>query len=160
MVRYCLAALLGAVCVLALGASAQAPPAAEDDLTPEQAEALDERLTNLMEVLTDAPFEFLDGPLVLALPEDERGVLEFSVEAGRTYALAGVCDFDCFEIDFEVSDVDGYRIEGVEMEAIEDSMPIAIVTSPQSATRLLHVDMRRCASERCAVAVVLLVEGS
>jgi hypothetical protein len=33
MVRYCLAALLGAVCVLALGASAQAPPAAEDDLT-------------------------------------------------------------------------------------------------------------------------------
>ncbi|MBU6319224.1 MAG: hypothetical protein KGS00_06185 [Alphaproteobacteria bacterium] len=160
MVRFCLAALLGAVVSLSWVASAQAPPAAEDDLTPQQTEALDERLKTLMEAATNGPFEFLEGPIVLNLPEDERGVLEFSVEADRTYALAGVCDFDCFEIDFEVTDIDGYTIGGWEMEALDDRMPIAIVTAEQSATRLLHVDMRRCASTSCAVAVVLFVEGS
>jgi hypothetical protein len=59
-----------------------------------------------------------------------------------------------------VSDLDGNRIEGVEMEDIDDRIPVAIVTSAQSATRLLEVVMRRCSSRSCAVAVILFVEGS
>lgn len=160
MIRWCLAVLLGAVCSLSWNASAQELPRAQGDLTPEQHEELNARLTTLIRAAESGPYEFSKGPILLNLREDERRVIEFSVEAGRTYALAGVCDLDCFSFDFEVSDLDGNRIEGVKMDDIDDKIPVAIVTSAQSATRLLEVAMRRCSSRSCSVAVILFVEGS
>ena len=103
--------------------------------------------------LVDALFGALEAEATAGLPQTAfvRGVLpkettadhSFNAQAGRTYAVVGVCDENCTDIDLAVFGPDGTNL-GSDVE--EDDTPVAIFEAPSTGAYKITVLMATCAS--------------
>ena len=127
-------------------------------LTPANAAAQNEYEEQVMlqlELLADVFFEEGYDPIVWeggALDDDEAELYEVTLEEGYTYALVGVCDEDCSDLDLALFDGDGmFVVEDVEV----DDAPVIEFTVTRSGAFTLDVTMFECSSEPCYYGVGL-----
>jgi|GEM_PF-1363901 len=72
--------------------------------------------------------------------------LKIPLDAGVNYAIIGVCDQDCTDLDFILYDDNGNQI-GTDREV--DNFPVVTVNPRWSATFTLKVDMYQCGHAPC-----------
>src|SRR5437868_4644631 len=70
--------------------------------------------------------------------------LLINLTAGTQYAIAGVCDADCTDIDLQVYSADGTKI-GEDMEG--DEKPVVLFTAAYTGQFRVKVLMTRCATD-------------
>jgi hypothetical protein len=123
---------------------------AQDDLQARLIQYLEQVSQPLVDAGFQASGRVLDG--ALATGANEGSMLE--LEAGRDYALVGVCDGDCSDMDLELYDQAGNEIDS---DLEYDDVPVVRVTADRSGAYRLVVGMVTCTNEPCYWAVRELV---
>jgi len=85
-------------------------------------------------------------PYIGSLPDGETSLHRLRLEGGHSYALIGVCDNDCSDLDMRVYDRDGDEV-GSDTQA--DDTPVVTVTPRRTATYTVRAIMATCSSEPC-----------
>ena len=109
-------------CLTAGYASAQEAPAT--DLSSEQIRALERQIEELQEMAEADGAEVYDS-LGGLLSSGETGTMDISLEGGREYAIVGICDDACSDIDFTVYDPAGDVLDADPVEL--DVLPVGDV---------------------------------
>ena len=78
------------------------------------------------------------------------------LQAGTTYGIVGVCDFDCSDLDLRLLDADGASVS--EDDAGDDG-PVLLATPETSGAFTVEVSMARCAAASCGWAVQVYADG-
>ena len=84
--------------------------------------------------------------LVDQLEPETRDTLTLTLDKGITYALVGVCDDDCADLDLQLLDDKGKLVDSDELE---DDTPVVAVLPARTAEYTLHVDMVDCDADTC-----------
>ena len=140
-------------CLTAGYASAQEAPAT--DLSSEQIRALERQIEELQEMAEADGAEVYDSMGGL-LSSGETGTMDISLEGGREYAIVGICDDACSDIDFTVYDLAGDILDA-DIEA--DNMPVVVIFPETDGELTIEVDMADCAEDPCAVAILVFSLG-
>ncbi len=90
------------------------------------------------------------------LSSGETGTMDISLEGGREYAIVGICDDACSDIDFTVYDLAGDILDA-DIEA--DNMPVVVIFPETDGELTIEVDMADCAEDPCAVAILVFSSG-
>lgn len=85
-------------------------------------------------------------PYIDRLYEDEVDNLTLTLQGGRTYAIIGVCDNDCHDLDFDLYDNDDNLLES---DHADDDYPFVQITPAWTDTFTLNVIMYNCKTEPC-----------
>ena len=85
-------------------------------------------------------------PYIDSLSDNSEDNLTFTLKRGGTYAIVGVCDEDCRDIDFELYDENG---NSVEVDRDTDDYPIVEITPRWTGKFRLEVDMYSCSTSYC-----------
>lgn len=72
--------------------------------------------------------------------------LELSLDEGMDYAIVGVCDEDCTDLDLTLLNGNG---DAISNDSEPDDFPLVSVTPDRTGTYVLEVDMYACADEPC-----------
>ena len=82
-----------------------------------------------------------------ALNDDGTFELWLDLEGGVEYAIVGVCDEDCSDVDLEV-----FSSEGVSIDSYYDldDFPLVALIPNRSARFRIHVYMAACSLEPCS----------
>jgi hypothetical protein len=91
-----------------------------------------------------------------ALPNGGSASLTISLRAGTSYAVVGVCDQDCTDMDLALFDASGNLI-GADYEV--DDVPLVAVVPTQTGTFRLDVTMPACSIAPCAWGVIVFRSG-
>jgi hypothetical protein len=78
--------------------------------------------------------------------------LSVTLRAGVTYALVGVCDNDCSDLDFRLFDSEGREVV---YDTDADDTPLVTVTPSRTQAYQLRVIMASCSAEPCSFGVGL-----
>jgi len=85
-------------------------------------------------------------PYIGSLPDGDTSLHTLRLEGGHAYALIGVCDNDCSDLDMRLYDRDG---DEVAADVENDDTPVVTVTPSRSATYTVRAIMANCTSEPC-----------
>lgn len=85
-----------------------------------------------------------------SLKQKEYEEIEFELEAGGNYLILGVCDTDCSDLDLELRDAAGGRVD---IDEGEDDVPVVAVSVPRTARYTVRAVMISCADEPCRYGV-------
>lgn len=97
-------------------------------------------------VLEDRGFELTHDVYTGSLRDDESESLTLTLRGGNDYALVGVCDEDCRDIDLRLYDLDG---EEVDIDIEDDDTPIVQVSASSTGKYRLRVIMASCSTSPC-----------
>ncbi len=91
-------------------------------------------------------------PLIGTLDEGDWKDYWIEVEAGESYAVIGVCDEDCTDVDLEIFNVEG---ESLDADYLEDDYPLVRARPEGQGSRefRVRVAMAACSTEPCWYAV-------
>ena len=115
----------------------------------------EEQVLAQLELAADVFFSAGYEPLLWdagALDDDATDLFTVTLQAGYTYALVGVCDEDCSDIDLSL--LDGYGNLVVEDIEVDDA-PVIEFTVTASGDFTLGVEMYECSVEPCYYGVGL-----
>ncbi|HMB53545.1 MAG TPA: serine/threonine-protein kinase [Thermoanaerobaculia bacterium] len=87
-----------------------------------------------------------------SLAEGETDNLDFALEAGVDHVVLGVCDEDCVDLDFELTDENGVDIAS---DTAIDGVPLVNVTPQWTGDFHLEVEMHDCDSSICYYGVII-----
>jgi hypothetical protein len=90
--------------------------------------------------------------MVGLLSSDETGSMDVTLRKGRGYAIMGVCDDSCSDIDISVSDPGGGIVEE---DLANDDVPAVNVFPEADGVYTVQVFMAECESNPCALALVI-----
>lgn len=85
-------------------------------------------------------------PVYGQLADDASESLRIPLTGGRRYAIVGVCDEDCSDIDLRIYSPDGTKL--AEDIAVDD-YPTVLFVAPVSGTYRLSVEMANCRNAPC-----------
>jgi hypothetical protein len=91
-------------------------------------------------------YKLTHEPLVDRLGNEADDVITVNLRGGVSYALVGVCDEDCSDIDLRLYDEDGNLVTS---DTQSDSVPYMTVTPRWSAKFRVKVTMIQCSSSPC-----------
>jgi hypothetical protein len=114
------------------------------------------RLTLVGAELTSLGFTEIGDERIGSLNSDQIISLPITLEAGREYRLAGVCDQDCLDLDLALVDPTG---ETVASDILEDALPILAHVADTTGNHQLEIIMIACALEPCAYRVATFLKG-
>ncbi len=112
----------------------------------------------VLQQLRDASFVFTDmgyTPVISGGGNLEQGSSEtydVPVQAGATYAIVGVCDQDCGDLDLALYDPYGNLVS---YDQTDDDAPVVEVTATSGGTFTLQVTMFQCSDNPCYYGVGL-----
>jgi len=86
------------------------------------------------------------APSTGSLRDDGDESVLVNLTAGTHYAVAGVCDADCTDMDLQVYSTDGTRI-GEDME--NDEKPVVVFTAAYTGQYRVKVLMAVCRTDPC-----------
>lgn len=129
-------------------------------LTPEAAAAQDSRwqrqvsgqLSRYADVLSDRGFARTHDVQQGSLDDDESEYFTLELDGGRAYALLGVCDEDCSDLDLRLFDADGREIDA-DLET--DDYPVVEVRPGRTARFRVQVIMASCSTSPCFYGVAV-----
>ena len=142
MHRSMLAALLG-VALLATVAAAQ------DSRWQRQVST---QLSRYSDVLSDKGYARTHEIKQGSLDDDESEYITLELDAGRSYALLGVCDEDCSDLDLRLYDADGNELDS---DIETDDYPVVEVRPVRSARFRVKVSMATCSTSPCFYGVAV-----
>jgi hypothetical protein len=87
---------------------------------------------------------FKEGQLVEGT--EHRWTLNVGSDRSRTYKIVAACDEDCADIDLELYEMDGTRVD---QDTRRDSLPVVTVPYGHAGNHMLKVTMYRCAVDPC-----------
>ena len=90
-----------------------------------------------------------------SLDHDASGSLTLSLRAGRQYALLGVCDVDCNDLDLRLYGLNDIEIES---DVEEDDVPVIMITPERDGKFRLKITMVECETSPCFYGVGLFVK--
>ena len=123
-------------------------------LTPVAVQAQDSRwerqvsdqLHRYGDALSDRGFELTHEMKTGSLGDDENEYFTLELDAGSSYALLGVCDEDCTDVDLRLFDADGNEVDS-DLET--DDYPVVEVTPRRTARYRVKVIMASCSTSPC-----------
>lgn len=90
-----------------------------------------------------------------SLDDGGESVQTVNLTGGSTYFISGVCDAGCDDLDLELEDSTGERLDAdYEM----DDVPMLMMEIPRTGTYVLRVGMVSCTTEPCGWGVAIFVE--
>lgn len=90
------------------------------------------------------------------LKQEESEEVTFRLQRGVRYALVGVCDQDCGDLDIRLMDPSDREI-GKDVE--KDDVPVVEITADKSGEYTLRVEMAECADQPCAFGIGVFAAG-
>lgn len=91
-----------------------------------------------------------------ALKAESAESVTFRLRRGVRYALVGVCDQDCGDLDLRLLDP-GDREIGKDVE--KDDVPVVELTADKTGEYTLKVEMQECSDQPCAYGVAVFATG-
>jgi len=135
--------MLRTTAVVVLGAALLAPAAAAQSRWEDQ---VNDQIKRAGQILEDKGYSRTHDPYTGSLREGENEYLTLTLHAGTHYALLGVCDNDCSDIDFRLYDADDNEVDS---DTKTDDVPIVQVTPGETMRYKLKVIMVTCKTSPC-----------
>jgi hypothetical protein len=96
--------------------------------------------------LTDRGYEKTHDTQIGSLHNEESESFTLTLHAGTKYALVGVCDNDCNDLDLRLYDADD---DEVDSDVATDDVPIVQVTPSETQRFRVKVIMSSCKASPC-----------
>ncbi len=90
-----------------------------------------------------------------SLDQDASESLTLPLRAGRQYAILGVCDVDCNNLDLRLY---GGADRELDSDVEEDDVPVVMVTPEHDGKFRLKITMMKCESSPCFYGIGLFVK--
>lgn len=136
MVRAALAFLLGAALL--------APATGEAQSRWER--QVRDQIRRAGRILEDRGYELSHDPFTGSLDNHESESLTLNLRSGNDYAIIGVCDEDCSDIDLRLFDEDG---DEVDADVETDDNPVVQISPRSSGKYRIKVVMATCSTSPC-----------
>ncbi|GEM_PF-5072668 len=104
------------------------------------------QLIEVAETLGIATQEMSQKPYVESLWQDESSYFPLQLKEGKNYAILGVCDKDCEDIDLKLYDHNGKIID---YDTSSDNTPLVTVKAEEAQELKIKVEMSTCAVAPC-----------
>ena len=85
-----------------------------------------------------------------SLNEDGKQTFSFTLDIGREYAILGLCDEDCTDVDLTLFDAAGRQVD---TDVADDDFPVVTVSPGRTAAYRVQVSMASCSAEPCRFGV-------
>jgi hypothetical protein len=131
-----------ATLALSLSILAAAPAHAQDTW----ARQVSRLLANASSVAASNGLQLTHEPWIGSLGDGESSRHGITLQGGTTYALVGVCDNDCTDVDFRLFDPNGNEVAS---DVATDDTPVISITPRRSGQYTLQVVMADCRAEPC-----------
>jgi hypothetical protein len=103
-------------------------------------------LQRAAKVLTDKGFDQTHETQIGSLGNTENDSFTLTLHAGTQYALVGVCDNDCNDLDLVLYDADGNEVDS---DVQTDDYPLVQVTPSETMRYRVKVVMASCKANPC-----------
>jgi hypothetical protein len=103
-------------------------------------------LKRAAKTLSDKGYEQTHETQIGSLADDDNESFNLTLHAGTTYALVGVCDNDCSDLDLVLYDADGSQVDS---DVQTDDVPIVQVTPSETQRYRVKVMMATCKTNPC-----------
>jgi hypothetical protein len=103
-------------------------------------------LKRASKTLSDKGYEQTHETQIGSLADDDNESFNLTLHAGTTYALVGVCDNDCSDLDMVLYDADGSQVDS---DVQTDDVPIVQVTPRETQRYRVKVMMATCKTNPC-----------
>ncbi|HKC46675.1 MAG TPA: hypothetical protein VKB45_18245 [Gemmatimonadales bacterium] len=107
---------------------------------------VENQLKNAAKTLSDKGYDQTHETQVGSLHDDENDSFTLTLHSGTTYALVGVCDNDCKDLDLVLYDADGDQVDS---DIQNDDVPIVQVTPRETQRYRVKVIMANCQTSPC-----------
>jgi hypothetical protein len=96
--------------------------------------------------LSDQGYEQTHETQIGSLRDDENESFTLTLHSGTSYALVGVCDNDCTDVDLVLYDADGNQVDS---DVETDDVPIVTVRPAETMRYRVKVMMATCKTNPC-----------
>jgi hypothetical protein len=96
--------------------------------------------------LSDMGYEQTHETQIGSLSDDDNESFTLTLHAGTAYALVGVCDNDCSDMDLVLYDADDTQVDS---DVQNDDVPIVQVTPTETMRYRVKVIMAACRTNPC-----------
>ena len=103
-------------------------------------------LKRASQTLSDRGYGQTHETQIGSLRDDENESFSLTLHSGTTYALVGVCDNDCSDLDLVLYDADGDQVDS---DVQTDDVPIVQVTPRETMRYRVKVLMPSCKTNPC-----------
>ena len=128
-----------------LGVALLAPAAAQAQDSRWERQVSDQ-LRRYGNVLSDKGYQLSHEIKTGSLGDDENEYFSLELDGGTSYALLGVCDEDCTDVDLRLFDADGNEVDS---DVETDDYPVVEVRPGRSARYRVKVIMATCSTSPC-----------
>ena len=135
-----------ALAALAVGAALVTPAAQAQDAS------VRDQLDRLVGRLSDEGYEQTHLRRMGRLNDDGTQTYTINLNRNKAYAIAGVCDNDCSDLDLILLDSRG-RV--VDQDDSTDDAPVVTVSPSKSGTYRVRVRMYECSVDPCSFGLVV-----
>lgn len=132
-----------AVIAIAIGLSLLPPTAHAQNQWRDQVQGY---LKRAAKTLSDRGFAQTHETEIGSLRDDENESFTVTLHSGTAYALVGVCDNDCRDLDLVLFDADGDQVDS---DVQTDDVPIVQVTPRETMRYRVKVMMATCNTNPC-----------
>jgi hypothetical protein len=91
-------------------------------------------------------------PLTGSLSPEASARYALTLAAGRAYAVVGLCDQDCHDLDLRLFDPEGTEVNA---DVEPDDSPVVLVVPRRSGTYQVRAYMAECRADRCTFGIQL-----
>ena len=103
-------------------------------------------LKRASQTLSDRGYDQTHDTQIGSLRDDENESFSLTLRSGTSYALVGVCDNDCSDLDLVLYDADGDQVDS---DVQTDDVPIVQVTPRETMRYRVKVLMPTCKTNPC-----------
>jgi hypothetical protein len=107
---------------------------------------VERQLENASKRLSDRGYDQTHETQIGSLRDDENESFSLTLHSGTSYALVGVCDNDCSDLDLVLYDADGDQVDS---DVQTDDVPIVRVTPSETMRYRVKVLMPSCKTNPC-----------
>ncbi|MEM7572933.1 MAG: hypothetical protein AAF433_08530 [Bacteroidota bacterium] len=111
---------------------------------------VEEKLIGIAQHLENGDFSATDEFDYIYIPNQGDVTIPIELNATKRFNIWGVCDENCVDIDFRLANAAG---EIVEVDQLNDAMPLIAVNAPATGTYQLSITMYNCKTDSCRVGV-------
>jgi hypothetical protein len=109
-------------------------------------EQVENQLKNAAKTLRDKGYDQTHETQIGSLHDNENDSFTLTLHSGTSYALVGVCDNDCKDIDLVLYNADGDQVDS---DIQNDDVPIVQVTPRETQRYRVKVIMADCRTSPC-----------
>ena len=105
-----------------------------------------EQLIQVLDKISNGGYRPSHDPVVNSLRDDSYRNGSISLDSGESYAIIGVCDEDCHDLDLHLYDGNGHLVDS---DTSSDDTPIVQVSPRWSGSFRVKVSMPGCSDSPC-----------